>query len=61
MLGGAGLGAIIGGIAGGGTGAAIGAAVGGTGGAVISASGEQHLKVPAETRLEFKLESDVKI
>jgi hypothetical protein len=60
VVGGAGRGAIIGGIAGGGTGAAIGAAVGGAGGAVISASGEQHLKVPPETRLEFKLESDLK-
>ncbi len=61
VLGGAGLGAIIGGIAGGGKGAAIGAALGGAGGAAVSAAGEQHLKVPAETRLEFKLESDVKI
>lgn len=61
VLGGAGLGAIVGGIAGGGKGAAIGAAVGATGGAMISASGEQHLKVPPETRLEFRLESDVKI
>jgi hypothetical protein len=61
VVGGAGLGAVIGAIAGGGKGAAIGAAVGGTGGAVISAAGEQHLKVPAETRLEFKLESDIKI
>jgi hypothetical protein len=60
VVGGAGLGAIIGGIAGGGTGAAIGAAVGGVGGTAIAASGEQHLKVPSETRLEFKLESAVK-
>ncbi len=61
LIGGAGLGAIVGGIAGGGKGAAIGAAVGGAGGAVISASGEQHLKVPSETRLEFRLEAAVKI
>ncbi len=61
VVGGGGLGAIIGGIAGGGKGAAIGAAVGLAGGAAVSAAGEQHLKVPAETRLEFKLESDVKI
>ncbi len=60
-VGGAGLGAIIGGIAGGGTGAAIGALAGGAGGAIISAAGEQHLKVPPETRLEFKLEADLKI
>jgi hypothetical protein len=61
VFGGAGLGAIVGGIAGGGTGAAIGAAVGGAGGAIISGAGEQHLKVPAETRLEFRLEAAVKI
>jgi len=55
LVGGAGLGAIAGGIAGGGKGAAIGAAVGAASGAVISAAGEQHLKVQAETRLEFGL------
>ena len=59
--GGAGLGAIVGGIAGGGKGAAIGAAVGGVGGAVMSATGEEHLKLPAETRLQFKLTSAVTI
>lgn len=61
ILGGAGLGAIIGGIAGGGTGAAIGALAGGAGGTVLSASGKPHLKIPAETRLEFQLLSDVRI
>jgi hypothetical protein len=61
VLGGAGLGAIVGGIAGGGKGAAIGLAAGAVGGLVISSAGEQHLKVPAETRLEFRLESAVKI
>jgi outer membrane lipoprotein SlyB len=60
-IGGAGLGAIIGGIAGGGTGAAIGAAAGGAGGAILSASGQQHLKIPPETRLEFTLQADLKI
>jgi|MudIll2142460700_1097286.scaffolds.fasta_scaffold298257_2 hypothetical protein len=60
-IGGAGLGAIIGGIAGGGAGAAIGAAAGGVTGLVISRAGEQHLKVPAESRLEFRLESAVTI
>jgi len=60
-LGGAGLGAIIGGIAGGGKGAAIGAAAGGTGGAILSASGQQHLKIPSETRLEFTLQASLKI
>lgn len=61
ILGGAGLGAIIGGIAGGGTGAAIGALAGGAGGTALSAAGKPHLKIPAETRLEFQLLSDVKI
>jgi hypothetical protein len=60
-LGGAGLGAIIGGIAGGGSGAAIGALAGGAGGAILSATGQPHLKVAAETRLEFQLAADVKI
>jgi hypothetical protein len=59
--GGAGLGAIIGGIAGGGEGAAIGAAVGAAGGAVMAASGEEHLKLKADTRLQFKLSSEVAI
>ncbi len=60
-VGGAGLGAIIGGIAGGGKGAAIGAAAGVATGLVVSAAGQQHLKVPAESRLEFRLESAVSI
>jgi hypothetical protein len=59
--GGAGLGAIVGGIAGGGSGAAIGAAVGAAGGAVMAASGEEHLKIPAETRLTFQLTSAVTV
>jgi hypothetical protein len=59
--GGAGLGAIVGGIAGGGSGAAIGAAVGGATGAVVAASGEEHLKLPAETRLQFQLSAAVNI
>jgi len=56
--GGAALGAIIGAIAGGGKGAAIGAATGagaGTGVAVLTHG--QTLKVPAETILEFRLQS----
>ena len=52
---------IVGGIAGGGSGAAIGAAVGAGAGAIVSASGEEHLKVPAETRLQFQLSSAVNI
>ena len=59
--GGAGLGAIVGGIAGGGSGAAIGAAVGGVTGAAISAGGEEHLKLPAETRLQFVLSAAVNV
>ena len=59
--GGAGLGAIVGGIAGGGKGAAIGAAIGGGAGVVMAASGEEHLKLDAETRLQFKLMSAVTI
>ena len=59
--GGAGLGAIVGGIAGGGSGAAIGAAVGGATGAVVAASGEEHLQLPAETRLQFQLNAAVNI
>src|SRR5262249_39085219 len=59
--GGAGLGAIVGGIAGGGSGAAIGAAVGGVTGAAVSAGGEEHLNLPAETRLQFTLSSAVSI
>ena len=59
--GGAGLGAIVGGIAGGGSGAAIGAAVGGATGAVVASSGEEHLKLPAETRLQFQLTAAVNV
>jgi hypothetical protein len=59
--GGAGLGAIVGGIAGGGEGAAIGAAIGGVTGGAVAAGGEEHLKLPAETRLQFQLTSAVNI
>jgi hypothetical protein len=59
--GGAGLGAIVGGIAGGGEGAAIGALVGGVGGAIMSSGGEEHLKIDAETRLQFQLTASVSI
>jgi hypothetical protein len=57
--GGAGLGAIVGGIAGGGEGAAIGAAIGGVTGAAVASSGQEHLKLPAETRLQFQLSAAV--
>ena len=54
--GGVGLGAIIGGIAGGGEGAAIGAVVGGVTGAVVASQGQEHLKLPAETRTPVPVE-----
>ena len=59
-IGGAGLGAAIGGIAGGGSGAAIGALAGGAAGVALSA-GKPHLKIAAETVLTFQLLADVKI
>ena len=57
VVGGAGLGALIGGIAGGGKGAGIGALAGGGAGTAVAASkkGEQ-ISVPSETLLEFRLE-----
>jgi len=55
ILGGAGIGAAVGGLLGGGTGAAIGATAGGTTGAIVAGSGKAHLTVPAETRLQFQL------
>jgi hypothetical protein len=61
VAGGAGLGAIIGGIAGGGTGAAIGALAGGATGTAVAAAGKPHLKIPAETRLQFQLMADWKV
>ena len=59
--GGAGLGAAIGGIAGGGTGAAIGALAGAGAGAVMASQGTEHLKLPAETRLQFQLTAAVTV
>ena len=60
VLGGAGLGALIGGLAGGGTGAAIGALAGAGAGTAVAASkkGEQ-LQIPSESLLEFRLEQPV--
>jgi hypothetical protein len=62
ILGGAGLGALIGGIAGGGTGAAIGVLAGAAGGTAVAASkkGEQ-LQIPSESLIEFRLEQPVKL
>lgn len=59
--GGAGLGAIVGGIAGGGTGAAIGAAAGAATGAIVASQGTEHLKLEAETRLQFALSAAVTV
>jgi len=59
--GGAGLGAVIGGIAGGGTGAAIGALAGGATGAIVASQGTEHLKLDAETRLQFTLNAAVTV
>jgi hypothetical protein len=60
VIGGAGLGALIGGLAGGGAGAAIGALAGAGAGTAVAASkkGEQ-LQIPSETLLEFRLEQPV--
>jgi hypothetical protein len=56
-VGGAGLGALVGGIAGGGGGAAIGALSGGALGAGVTAASEgQQASVPSESLLEFRLE-----
>ena len=57
VLGGAGLGALIGGIAGGGKGAGIGALAGlATGTAVAASKKGEQVVVPSETLLEFRLE-----
>jgi hypothetical protein len=61
VLGGAGIGAAVGGILGGGTGAAIGATTGGGTGAVIAGSGKTHLVVPAETLLQFRLSTSMRV
>jgi hypothetical protein len=54
--GGAGLGAIIGGLAGGGKGAAVGALVGGAGGTAAGAfTGNKQIVIPAESTLTFRL------
>jgi hypothetical protein len=57
VVGGAGLGALIGGIAGGGKGAGIGAAAGGALGTGVAASKKgQQLSIPSEALLEFRLQ-----
>jgi len=60
--GGAGLGALIGGLAGGGKGAAIGALAGGGAGTAGSAfTGNKKIVLPAETLLTFKLQHSVRV
>jgi hypothetical protein len=58
--GGAGLGALFGSV-GGGEGALIGAAVGAVAGGAVAASGEEHLRLDAETRLQFRLTSSIRV
>jgi hypothetical protein len=62
VVGGAGLGALIGGIAGGGKGAGIGALAGAGAGTAISAAkkGEQ-ISIPSEALLEFRLQQPVSL
>jgi hypothetical protein len=62
VVGGAGLGALIGGLAGGGKGAGIGALAGAGAGTAVAASkkGEQ-LQIPSETLLEFRLQQPVSL
>jgi hypothetical protein len=60
--GGAGLGALIGGLAGGGKGAAIGALAGGGAGTAGTAfTGNKKIELPAETLLTFKLQHSVRV
>lgn len=62
VVGGAGLGALIGGLAGGGKGAAIGAGAGAATGTAIAASKKgQQLQIPSETLLEFRLQQPVSL
>jgi outer membrane lipoprotein SlyB len=57
VIGGAGLGALIGGVAGGGKGAGIGALAGAGAGTAVAASKKgQQLVIPSETLLEFRLQ-----
>jgi hypothetical protein len=62
VVGGAGLGALIGGIAGGGKGAGIGALAGAGAGTAISAAKKgQQISIPSETLLEFRLQQPVSL
>ncbi len=60
--GGAGLGALIGGLAGGGKGAAIGALAGGGGGTAAAAyTGNRDVVIPSESTVTFKLRSPLRV
>ena len=63
VIGGAGIGAAVGGLLGGGTGAAVGAATGGTAGAIVAnkGRGKGHPWIPAETRLQFQLQAPARV
>jgi hypothetical protein len=62
VLGGAGLGALIGGLAGGGKGAGIGALAGaGAGTAVAATKKGEQVSVPSESLLEFRLEQPTEL
>lgn len=60
--GGAGLGALIGGLAGGGKGAAIGALAGGGGGTAAAAyTGDRDVVIPSESTVTFRLRSSLRV
>jgi hypothetical protein len=61
IVGGAGIGAAVGGLIGGGSGAAVGAVAGGGTGAAVAGSGKTHLSIPAETRIQFRLTGTTRI
>ena len=60
-LGGAGIGAVVGGLIGGGAGAAIGATAGAGTGLAVAGSGKTHLVIPAETLLQFQFTGSPRI
>ena len=60
--GGAGLGALIGGLAGGGKGAAIGALAGGGGGTAAAAyTGDRDVVIPSEATVTFRLRESIQV
>lgn len=62
VVGGAGLGTLIGGLAGGGKGAGIGALAGAGAGTAVAASKKgQQLQIPSETLLEFRLQQPLSL